>query len=45
MGIYARTDIDRGVHKAPANEVIRGISDLELKLTKEEQDVLKPQPH
>lgn len=42
MGIYARTDIDRGVHKAPANEVIRGISDLELKLTKEEQDVLNP---
>jgi phage tail sheath protein FI len=42
MGIYARTDIDRGVHKAPANEVIRGISDLEIKLTKEEQDVLNP---
>ena len=24
-GIYARTDIERGVHKAPANEVVRGI--------------------
>ena len=42
MGIYARTDIDRGVHKAPANELIRGITNLELKLTKEEQDVLNP---
>jgi uncharacterized protein len=42
MGIYARSDIERGVHKAPANEVIRGISDLEFKLTKEEQDILNP---
>jgi uncharacterized protein len=42
IGIYARSDIERGVHKAPANEVIRGISDLELKLTKEEQDILNP---
>ena len=24
-GIYARTDSERGVHKAPANEVIRGL--------------------
>lgn len=42
MGIYARSDIERGVHKAPANEVIRGISDLEFKLMKEEQDILNP---
>ena len=42
LGIYARSDIERGVHKAPANEVIRGISDLEVKLTKEEQDILNP---
>ena len=42
MGIYARSDIERGVHKAPANEVIRGISDLEVKLTKEQQDILNP---
>ena len=27
-GIYARTDIERGVHKAPANEVVRGILGL-----------------
>ena len=42
IGIYARSDIERGVHKAPANEVIRGIADLEFKLTKEEQDILNP---
>lgn len=42
MGIYARSDIERGVHKAPANEVIRNISDLEFKLMKEEQDILNP---
>lgn len=42
LGIYARSDIERGVHKAPANEVIRGISDLEVKFTKEEQDILNP---
>ncbi|MFB2881598.1 phage tail sheath C-terminal domain-containing protein [Floridanema aerugineum] len=42
IGIYARSDIERGVHKAPANEVIRNISDLEFKLMKEEQDILNP---
>jgi phage tail sheath protein FI len=42
IGIYARSDNERGVHKAPANEVIRGIDDLEVKLTKEEQDILNP---
>lgn len=42
MGIYARSDIERGVYKAPANEVIRGISDLEFKLMKEQQDILNP---
>jgi phage tail sheath protein FI len=42
MGIYARSDIERGVHKAPANEVIRGISDLAFKLVKEQQDILNP---
>jgi uncharacterized protein len=42
IGIYARSDIERGVYKAPANEVIRGIQDLALKITKEEQDILNP---
>ncbi|MFL4973992.1 MAG: hypothetical protein ACJ8DT_09920, partial [Microvirga sp.] len=25
LGLYARTDIDRGVWKAPANDVLRGV--------------------
>ena len=29
-GIYARSDIERGVHKAPANEVVRGANSLQL---------------
>ena len=29
-GIWARTDITRGVHKAPANELVRGALDLTL---------------
>ena len=41
-GIYARTDIERGVHKAPANEVVRGISDIQLQVTKGQQDILNP---
>jgi phage tail sheath protein FI len=41
-GIYNRTDAERGVHKAPANEVVRGAIDLELKLSKQEQDTLNP---
>lgn len=28
-GIYARTDVERGVHKAPANEKINGVVNLE----------------
>jgi uncharacterized protein len=42
VGIYARTDTTRGVHKAPANEVIRGIEDYETLITKREQDILNP---
>lgn len=41
-GIYNRVDADRGVHKAPANEVVLGAIDLELRLSKAEQDVLNP---
>lgn len=41
-GIYARTDNERGVHKAPANEVIRGVIGLETQITKSEQDILNP---
>ena len=44
-GIYADTDINRGVHKAPANVVIQGINlvgGLAADITKREQDVLNP---
>jgi phage tail sheath protein FI len=41
-GIYARTDIERGVHKAPANEVVRGAFEMEFPVSKEKQDVLNP---
>lgn len=39
-GIYARTDATRGVHKAPANETVRGALDLTYKVTREEQGEL-----
>jgi phage tail sheath protein FI len=42
VGIYNNTDFDRGVHKAPANEIIRGAIGVELKLSRAEQDVLNP---
>ena len=41
-GIWARNDDTRGVHKAPANEVIRGALSLELQITKGEHDQLNP---
>ncbi len=41
-GIYARSDTERGVHKAPANEVIRGAMGVEKLITKSEQDILNP---
>jgi hypothetical protein len=41
-GIWARNDAERGVHKAPANEVVRGAVDLDLQITRGEQDVLNP---
>lgn len=41
-GVYARSDTERGVHKAPANEVVRGAIGTEVKITKSEQDILNP---
>jgi hypothetical protein len=41
-GIYARVDVERGVHKAPANELIRGITKIAQDVTKREQDLLNP---
>lgn len=42
-GIWGRNDDTRGVHKAPANENIRGALSLEIQITKAEQDLLNPQ--
>src|SRR6266511_4346880 len=41
-GIWARSDASRGVHKAPANEVVRGALNVTYRLTREEQGVLNP---
>jgi len=41
-GVYARTDTERGVHKAPANEVVRGATGLPVQVTQSEQDSLNP---
>jgi phage tail sheath protein FI len=41
-GIYARNDVNIGVHKAPANEVLLGAIGLETLLNKAQQDVLNP---
>ena len=42
-GIYARNDIENGVHKAPANEVVRSAVGFETRLNKAQQDVLNPE--
>lgn len=41
-GIFARNDIERGVHKAPANEVLRLAKNLEVNINKAQQEVLNP---
>ena len=41
-GIWGRNDATRGVHKAPANEIVRGAIDLEIQLTRNEHDLLNP---
>lgn len=44
IGIFARVDNDKGVHKAPANEVVNGIIGLQRTLYKPQQDILNPYP-
>ena len=41
-GIWGRNDDSRGVHKAPANEVVRGALSLEVQITKKEHELLNP---
>lgn len=42
-GIYARSDIEKGVHTAPANQIIKGAVDLELTMKSYQQDNLSLQ--
>jgi len=42
-GIYARNDVEYGVHKAPANEVVRMAIGFETLLNKAQQEVLNPE--
>ena len=42
-GVWGRNDDTRGVHKAPANEVIRGALAPELVITSTEQELLNPE--
>jgi phage tail sheath protein FI len=42
IGAYARTDIERGVFKAPANVVLRGIAGFTRNVPDGEQDLLNP---
>ncbi len=41
-GVYARSDSTRGVHKAPANEVVNNCTGLSCPYNKGEQDLLNP---
>lgn len=42
LGAYARTDVDRGVFKAPANQMLRGVLELEFDVNGATQDILNP---
>lgn len=42
IGIYARSDNTRGVHKAPANEVVKACVGLDCQFNTGEQDILNP---
>ncbi|MDX8031384.1 phage tail sheath subtilisin-like domain-containing protein [Lentzea sp. BCCO 10_0856] len=42
-GIYARSDVTRGVHKAPANEVVQGLTRFEANINTARQQVLNPE--
>ncbi|RYG44862.1 phage tail sheath family protein [bacterium] len=41
-GVWARVGVERGVHKAPANEALMGAVALEFDVTKGEQEILNP---
>lgn len=41
-GIYALVDKEKGVHRAPANEELIGVEDLQFQITKGQQETLNP---
>ena len=41
-GIYSDVDSRRGFHKAPGNEIIRGITEINQDVSRREQDLLNP---
>ncbi|KYG03516.1 hypothetical protein BE21_04580 [Sorangium cellulosum] len=43
LGVYGRNDGERGVHKAPANEIALGATDVVTRVLHEEQEVLNPE--
>ena len=43
LGLYAETDVDRGVFKAPANIVVANATDLVTRATKGDQEALNPE--
>jgi len=42
VGVYARTDVERGVFKSPANEILRGALDLQFDINDFTQETLNP---
>lgn len=42
-GVYVRTDSERGVHKAPANQIVKSAVGLELAVDSTQQAILNPQ--
>ena len=42
-GIWARSDVERGVHKAPANEVVRSALGFEFLINTRQQEALNPE--
>ena len=41
-GLFARSDTLRGVHKAPANEIVKGVISLQANIEKGQQEILNP---
>lgn len=42
-GIYVRSDMERGVHKAPANELVRSAIGFETPISAAQQELLNPE--